>query len=379
MASNDIEGYWWLKINGAQAFVNGALNALRAGKVAVLVVPNDLPWRDAMRFVMQSRIEKDRAKQGTEIIPQTIDVAESNIEKLSPGEFLLKQLGDDSYRPGSKHKIQEHIIREKLLENQLCWIKGLTCDCAEAWLKFAEDFHAPSKDKGMLVIELPFDADKSSYSNLQFIDLNECIRVYDVQLFLDYVLDKKEYNEKWKRYLSMLVSSVCKKDVEVANQLIQEYNPRTEEIEDALHRLATRTHFTKRGYAPDHILNIVRQNKKDEIGKLIWEAQIRVLFPLIELERHKWIERYRDEIQAVVDRETIWIIKDKEKAESANDIEIGLIHMMYTRKLLDEYTVPIREQRLQFLHDCRNNLAHLRPGKLYQISNILDKEFEDFF
>ena len=214
MDSSAFERYWWEKITSASDFVRAAVKALHGRKIPVLLVPNDLPWRDSMRYVMQGHVVKDHC-----LCVETIDVLDENKDNLAPGVFLLKRLGDDTYRRSSKHAIQQHILNNNLMQGKLLWIKGLSEINVDQWMKFCNGFEIDQRERGMIVVEIPFDKDLSRYENLKAIRYESLIRDYSVQLFIEYVLDGKGYDKRWRSYLSMLVSTLCKKDVEIACRL----------------------------------------------------------------------------------------------------------------------------------------------------------------
>lgn len=375
MESSAFEIYWWEKITSASAFVDATVTALRERKLPVLLVPNDLPWRDSMRYVMHGHVVADCSRLSVD----TIDVLDKNKENHTPGAFLLKMLGDDTYRGSSSHTIQQHILNNKLMQGKLLWIKGLSETNVDTWLEFCNGFEIDQRERGMIVVEMPFDKDLSSYKNLRAIRYESLIRDYSVQLFIEYVLDDKGYDKRWRRYLSMLISTLCKKDVEIACMLAHDYNLKVDRIDEALKKISKDERFARRGCSEEHILNLVRNKKEVEIDRLIWTAQMQVLFPMMEIERVKWVERYFAEIESVIERRGITVVGGNTFVEDPYEVELKHLHDMYRLGELDKKQDKKREERLRLMYDCRNDLAHLDTCTHEKVCALLNAKFEDFF
>lgn len=375
MDSSALERYWWDKITSASAFVDATVTALRECKMPVLLVPNDLPWRNSMRYVMQEHVMADRSR----LCVETIDVFDKNKNNLAPGAFLLKVWKDDTYRRSSRLTIQQHILNNNLMQGKLLWIKGLSEKNVDQWLGFCNGFKIDQRERGMIVVEIPFDKDLSRYENLKAIQYESFIRDYSVQLFIEYVLDDKGCDERWRNYLSMLISTLCKKDVEIACKLAQNYDLKVCRIDEALRNISVDKKFARRGCSEDHILNLVRNKKTEKIDRLIWTAQMQVLFPMMEIERVKWVERYFAEIKSVIKTRGITAVGDNAWIENPYEAELKHLCELYKRGDLDKEQDEKRKNRLKLMYDCRNDLAHLHVCSHEKVYALLNARFEDFF
>lgn len=375
MESSALERYWWEKITSASAFVDATVTALRECKMPVLLVPNDLPWRNSMRYVMQEHVVED----SFHLCVETIDVLDKNKENLAPGIFLLKMLEDDTYRRSSRHTIQQHILNNNLMQGKLLWIKGLSETNIDRWLEFCNGFEIDQRERGMIVVEMPFDKDLSRYENLRAIQYESLIRDYSVQLFIEYVLDDKGYDKRWRSYLSMLISTLCKKDVEIACMLAHDYKLKVCRIDEALRNISVDARFARRGCSEDHILNLVRNKKTEKIERLIWTAQMQVLFPMMEIERVKWVERYWTEIESVIKKRGIMVVGDNTKIANPYEAELKHLYELYKLGDLEKKQDEKRKKRLKLMYDCRNELAHLHICSHEKVCVLLNAQFEDFF
>ena len=118
-----------------------------------------------------------------------------------------------------------------------------------------------------------------------------------------------------------------------------------------------------------------RNNNFSEIEHRIWTAQIQVLFPIIELERVEIICKYENAIKSVLDSENI--TQYGELLTDAIDVELGtLCYLMSKRNNDGLYYLYIPNEtdrdRIRFLHECRNNLAHVSCCSPKQVRELLN-------
>lgn len=100
-----------------------------------------------------------------------------------------------------------------------------------------------------------------------------------------------------------------------------------------------------------------------------------VLFPLIELERQKLIEKWHDSIEEALHENHV-----EQFGAAVTDpaeVELGtLCYMMRCRVSGDYRMLYIPEEadreRIRFLHECRNKLAHMNCCAPGQVAALLD-------
>ena len=150
-------------------------------------------------------------------------------------------------------------------------------------------------------------------------------------------------------------------------------------IEEALRNIAADKRFARRGCSEDHILNLVRNKKKEKIDRLIWTAQMQVLFPMMEIERVKWVERYFAEIESVIKNCGIMAVGENTKIANPYEVELKHLYELYRHGDLDKKRDEKRKNRLKLMYDCRNDLAHLHVCSHEKVYALLNTQFEDFF
>lgn len=378
------EEFWWNNITGAHVVVSKVADALLENKMVILKVPSDLPWRYSMRSSIHTAFQE--RTDARDVVIEAIDVVDDNPDDLEPGRFLLEKYASSSvargYREKSKVSIQDYILQKDVIKNRILWIKGLDGDAANKWIEFCKGFKPKTAAEGLFVLELRGDVMPPESRFIEYIDFEECVSSYDVQLFNSFVLDEDEEiaygSDLWKRYISTLAAMVCGVDAEVSERLLREVDFRKESVLDGMARISKMSEFTRRGTDSDfeHVLWLYRNNRTAELNHRIWASQVQVLFPVIEMERIELIEKYRTAISQALTENHI-----KQYGEQITDpmeVELGsLCYMMSHRQDAYMYVLYIPDEtdreRIRFLHECRNLLAHASVCEPEKVRKLLGK------
>ena len=381
------EEFWWNNITGAHVVVSKVSDALLENKMVILRVPSDLPWRYSMRSSIHTAFQERTDTR--DVVIEAIDVVDDNPEDLEPGRFLLQRYASSAvsrgYREKSKVSIQEYIAQKDVIKNRILWIKGLEGSTANKWIKFCKGFTPKTAAEGLFVLEIHGEIASPDSKFIEYIDFSECVSNYDVQLFNSFVLDEDEAlaygSDLWKKYISTTAAMVCDVDAEVSELLLREVDFRKESVIEGIGRIANQDDFSRRGAeaGSNHVLWLYRNNKRAELNHRIWASQVQVLFPIIEMERIELIEKYREEIsQALMDNS---IAQYGELITNPMEVELGsLCFMMSHRQEQDYYMYMLYipdetdRDRIRFLHECRNAIAHVSICDPEQVRRLLDKE-----
>lgn len=372
--------FWWNNITGPHVLVTSVANALLENMMVALKVPADLPWRHSMRGAIRSLFQ-DRI-DSSEVVIEAIDIVDDNSDNVEPGRFILNRYASSSvgrgYREKSKVTIQEYISAKEVIKNRIIWVKGLAGGTAEKWIKFCRGFVHASVEKGLFVLEIHGKIKISGARMLKCIDFSDYVSNYDVQLFNGFVLDGlEEYSDTaWKKYISTLAALVCDTDAEISERLIGIVDFRTQSVLDGIKEIMEMPDFSRRGGESDsnHVLWHFRNDNMTELQRRVWSSQVQVLFPIIELERVQIIERWSRHIQEALDNNSV--TQYGELLSNAEDVELGsLCYMMKHRGNNGFYMLYIPDedarQRIIFLHDCRNQLAHAICCTANQVAELL--------
>lgn len=386
MINESWEEFWWNNITGAHMVVSKVADALLENKMVILKVPSDLPWRYSMRSSIHAAfLERTDTR---DVVIESIDAVDDNPEDLEPGKFLLQKYAPSAvskgYREKSKISIQDYIAQKDVVKNRIIWIKGLEGASASKWIKFCKGFTPKTAAKGLFVLEVRGKIVSQESRFMEIIDFSECVSNYDVQLFNSFVLDEDDElaygSDLWKKYISTTAAMVCDVDVEISELLLREVNFRKESAIDGIGRIVEQGEFSKRGMeeGSNHVLWLYRNNKNAKLKHRVWVSQVQVLFPIIEMERIELIKKHHDKIsQALADNH---ITQYGEHITDSMEVELGtLCYMMSHRQEQNYYMymlyIPDEDDRdrIKFLHECRNLIAHASICNPEQVRQLLDK------
>jgi hypothetical protein len=242
---------------------------------------------------------------------------------------------------------------------------------------FCKQYTPADGTSGLFVLEIHGTNSCQESKRISVVDFNTGISSYDVQLFNSFILgESRKYTNPWRQYISTVAASLCKADGEVSAQLLTEVDFRTEEPLEGIRRLAEHPNFEQRGTEePDHVLYLCRQGREDALTQRIWSAQVQVLFPVIELERIRIIRQIQTELEKTLENYTI---TQYGKAITAPmDVELGTLdYLLHSRGEDDRYKLYIAQENLRerigFLHQCRNLLAHADICTPEQVAQIIE-------
>ncbi len=158
---------------------------------------------------------------------------------------------------------------------------------------------------------------------------------------------------------------------------IDEGDFKHDEVKDMLYKLAESEDFARRGNDKEsqHILSYVRKKDETAIERRIWKAQMQILFPLIELERIKLIEKWEDNISRALQENRI--TQYGKQIYEPFDVELGTLdYYMHKYQEGGRWTyISINDatdrRRIEFLHECRNILAHVGCCSTEQVVELL--------
>lgn len=164
----------------------------------------------------------------------------------------------------------------------------------------------------------------------------------------------------------------------MSEMLLKVVDFKTETAIDGLRRIDETGDFDRRGddtYA-GHPLWLLRSGNMTELSRRIWEAQIQVLFPIIELERQQLVEKWYAAIdEALADNA---VVQYGSTLTDPAEVELGTLCYMLSCKVSGDHRMlylPDEEdrERIHFLHECRNKLAHMSCCAPSEVTTLLDK------
>lgn len=373
MHNSDWASFWWKNITGANMVVSEVVQALNDNVVVVLTVPDDLPWRYQMRSIIELRLRNNVLSEN--VLIKTID-ATDECKDEDPGHFLLNKYCKDrkirtGYRTGSGKTIQQYLINNRILHDCLIWVKGFKSGQTEKWLRFCSGYDSKGTENGVFILEIKDHRKLALSGQFPEIRFAELVSRYDVNLLNSFILDKNEkYTDDWKRYLSTLAANLCENDAEISAELLNVIDFHIDEPLEGLKRIIDSKKYDLRGGDPQsgHVLSLYRKNNEKELLNRIWESQVQILFPLIEIERVYFINKFTERIQnALTSHE---ITQDHQRITDPVKVEITTLRNMIKSGYMSMLEKDDRE-RIFALRDYRNSLAHLGRLTSQEVNNLL--------
>lgn len=374
MYSMDWSEFWWSHITGSNMVVSNVVESLLAKSTVVLEVPEDLPWRQEMRRVIE-RDFRDKSHLMEHIV-EIIDAADE-CQGEAPGAFLLEHYSPSreirlGYRARSKKTIQDYIKENGVLKNRVVWVKGLTGAQTTAWMNFCREYNHGSLEDGLFVLEVHGNVVKQPSKWLNHVRYLDTVTNYDVQLFNSFVLDiDVSLTPNWKKYIATAVAVLCDTDAEIAELMLQPEDLKTVSFISLVEELADDPYYAKRGAnaSSGHLFSFFRSGDLQEIERRLWKAQVQVLFPLIEIERISIIEKYMDVLQDALDNN--YVEQYRKQLTSPIEIEFGTLCYMIASGVV-YISDRFDRDRIHFLHDIRNELAHAHFCDTSKVKELLD-------
>lgn len=370
--------FWWNDIAGARNLINMVVNSIYDKKFVALHIPSDLPWRESMRACIQNKIKKN-SNISYNVVIEIIDIADEYRNNQSPGMFLLQRFSKKSiangYRESERLSIQKYMLRNNVLNNRIIWLKGMEEDSINAWIQFCNGFEENSNV--YFILEIKNDSSFKESPLFNDVYFSKTVFPYDVYLFNRIVLaDKNSFSEEWMKYIAVITTKLCEVDAEVAYYFINNTDFRNEDCLLSLKKISKLPKFTRRGsdYNQQHILAICRQNLDDLLQKKLWEAQVNVLFSIIEIERMKIIDDNISKLSTLLNN--FYIEQYGEKLCNSYDLELGTLKYIYENKKYKNFSCDEFDYRkIVFLRQCRNKLAHMNCCCYDEVRILLDKEY----
>lgn len=389
--------YWWYWITGPYNVTFGIKTALESDKNVALFVPEDLPWRKPMRLNV-----KGTEDAHIEIIDLQDDTDfKEALDVDAIGEQFLKKLEDHRFRGET---IQDYLSRNEQMANQRFWIKGMDEEQEKAWISFCKGF----KSSGHFILELKH-TNNPIEGNFEKLYYDNIVDERDLFLFntkiIDYIKSKKDYSNNWKQYAATICTSLCGKDAEISERLLNYVPFKTSgpgKIKECLECLSKDKEFERRGVKQgDHVFWHIRNNDYSSIDKNIWKSQLQVFFPMIEQERIGFIETFREELKEALKynkkengyNDNIKPYRHTEKSyytyieqrdetgtydlvSDPDELELQTIIFMLNLEHKNKsvlYIPEIVKTKLKELYELRNLLAHVNICEIEKYKRLLDE------
>lgn len=350
-----MDSVWWTRVTNASHFLDRIVDSIQEGQSVLLQLPGYVPWYETMR----NKIETELLRQNSTSFYRY--VTDSPAE---PGEYLFQEFCKKEkrahYRPGIGYaeflaKSEDIVLNECIL-----WIKEDDGEKAKKWYAFAESYIRALGKHGrgcVFLLETRSEHNLPEKKGIKKISLAREIEHYDKYLFNMLAVSGLKGSELFRQYLAEAVSVMLPDDIELSAACIaygRDFLENPVKIIRKIIETKTRSDGTEFGL----------EAKESEIRECLWEAQMKVIFPLIEKHRNSVIRKYRRGIDALLPIQAAY----GEVIEDADDVELGTVSYLAASGRIQMSEKDLT--RVTKLKNARNALAHIGILSQDQVDEI---------
>jgi hypothetical protein len=350
----------WIDLPGPARFVNRVTDHLREGQSTVVGTP--LLTLQNFEQVFSEKLAQDFWR-----------VHRNKAESvLDPLQWLTEQL---YIEPKSWVDWNIESLFESLSPKQIIVIQGITEKTWNSWKTFVKDFDAvsrrcPADERPVLLLFVRGVSAKQLQLNGVALSLEiwtSVLSELDTLIYVDGLIRQAQKIIPHHKLIVRQITAIALWDLEFAEFLVDQpthdlFNV-YEIVKKGQEALQTRG-FVMSGTWEDGgadkvdenelihpFVLIDKQDPMDELNRRVWAAQAAELLPAIEMRRRAFLDSLRRYISC-----PFWLDSER-KVTSLEELEIGsLAFAAHTHKAPRELS-----DKIQWLANCRNSLAHLKP------------------
>lgn len=354
-----MQNVWWDQIKKARAFVEEIADNAISGRSLVVNFPESIPWPNEL-----------------------LDSVEAILREKMP-EYCLTDLGCPTEEP--EHLMLERFCRretratyrrsvgaakflasvsESPLHSSFVWVHIASEEMMRKWITFASEYIQSTpkgRERGVFIFETRGQKSFSKIKNVSLLNWIDSIDSYDIYTFCALSSSEISIPSYLRPYLVELASVICGHDVELGQACVDAGGRFMEN--PSLELQAICRDYTRSNGDP-FFLNA----NPEQISALIWEAQLRIVFPMIEKYRSRFVQQHAGKITACLPT----VDRDGREICGLKEVELGIIIRLVGEGTLsippDDYAL------IDYLRKKRNDLAHLTPIAFSDIQQILGLE-----
>ena len=239
--------------------------------------------------------------------------------------------------------------QETVLNDRYVWVSDIPDEKVTKWLDFVSEYQKNVQDKtpGIFILEVHHDVmNRKSKKGIRSLGFEQNIGAYDKYAFCALASSETNCKEFLRPYLAEAVASVCGDDVELCAVCVAKgmeflnapYETIQKVTEDLVRSDGERYCFSK---------------SQEEVDTLLWEAQLKYVFPLVENYRRYFVKKYYDFIKAALPINNGY----GDQVMVPEEAELG--NLMY---LVERGGIPVSAEEsmeLKRYRKARNELAHM--------------------
>lgn len=349
---------WWNHITKAHKFIEDLAAAAVEGKSILLSLPRQVPWRETLLELVGDRLKMETPNNTFEAIA---------CPEEEVGLFLLNHYCRSerraTYRYGKSYAAFLGECEDTVLNDRYLWIFDIPKEKYEEWLDFITEYNqnVTVKTPAVFILETsdPKFANQAK-KGIKKIAFDQNIGAYDKFAFCALAATENHCKEYLRPYLAELAALVCSEDVELCAQCVCAGSEFLRDPRGVIEEITSqRCRSDGEPFQFD--------KSAEEVERLVWETQLKNIFPVIERYRSRLIRKYRKPIQGALPINNPY----GEKVIHPEEVEVGMLVYLAGSGVISLNAAEY-EELVQF-REARNKLAHFSMLEFETADAVLHK------
>lgn len=341
------ENAWWTEVSGPSRFITAAVESAAAQKSCILAVPSDIPFEEEFFDTLKSRLENELSGQETVVLG---DIA-GEVSDYFLNTYCRRELRA-SFRPKPGYTAARFLAEaaSSVMHGRGFIVRMEAGEDLLGWTSFASEyasFVSGSITPAVFVLVVQSGEKPKATKGLRVIEYRDYSSPFDTYAYCAIRAAGISEPNIIKMYLAELAAGITGGNAEQAEKAIYIYR---EFLDDPIS-------FAKQHYGRE-------EADEEELRHIVWEAQLKCLFPHLERYRCSFVEKYEKEIS----RQLPLANPLGDDYVRAGDVELGSLLFMTSSGM---FRVPHDEyDELKLKAAARNKLAHLEVLPIETIKEI---------
>lgn len=357
-----MENIWWNRIRKAEDLIGQISDSVIAGQSVVVAFPACIPWPSDMHESVESRLREKSPEY------RLVDLG---CPDDSPDQLMLDRFCKREARARYRKSVGAAkflaTLAESTLHTSYVWIRVSSDEQLKSWTAFASEY-VQNVPKGRYRAAFIFETwgikSTSKAKGVQVLNWDDSIDPYDIYTFCALYSAEIGFPARLRPYLVELASHVSRYDVELGQAVIDEGAAFIEDPDSTVRKIcdtSVRSDGEAFRFSADG----------DALSTLVWEAQLRTVFPTIEKFRSSYIRSHAEAISLCLPATT----RDGRMIRELNEVELGAIIRLVGAGRL---SIPSNDyEQIDSLRRIRNSLAHLTPVGFDDVCYVLNLRIAD--
>lgn len=338
-----MDNLWWLKVPNARGLIDYISKALLNEENVMLYHELSLPWRNTFVRMVKDEVRENNSLKGFDTI--------NGIS--NPGNYLLNEYCKAEkraqFRPSKGYANFLAESDDIVLHDKYLWVIIDSSEEYFEWVEFVTEYYkhrANGKDSAIFILECSGELVPRKRKGIKIVNVDNYINDYDKTVFATLIAAELPEPVLVKNYLTELMVSIAGNDIELMSAIVNNYDAFICRPYESLLELANKFEYS------DGSISTLRI-EKNSVDHAIWKSQIKIVYPLIEEYRKRFVEKHRSNIKLGLPIDA----SDGGQVFEPEEVELGgLVYLTGIKSLI----LPDREyHELISFKDARNTLSHL--------------------